>query len=119
MPNWSPEELHEPEFDPEDIINVLWNKPGMSWKDLHTHFGVKTIGQHRGFSRAADTLLYADRLLIVRFTTYAPSLRTEFCLFPVEKGRLEVVDEDGISFCYTLDRHGKWDELMEEALRNA
>lgn len=117
--HYTPEELHEPEYDQEKIINALWDSPGSSWDQLHKRFGVKTIGEHRGFGNATDALLEAERILVVRFTTYAPFLKTHFCLFPVEKGRLEIVNANGEGYCLILDRHGKWDELMEKALREA
>lgn len=114
----TPEELHEPEYDPVEIINALWNKPGMSWEELHAYFGVSTLGEHRGFDKVTRELL-EGRIRVVRFTTYAPSLRTTFRLFPMEKGRLEIVNEGGSGFDFILDDFGEWDSRMEEALRDA
>lgn len=108
----------------KDILDWLWDNPGKSWDDIFKAFDITDrLVRLKWTHENADDMLKSGRLSCIRFTSYAPFLRTTFMLFATEHGRIEIINNQPLDFAgfqigHIHDPYGKWDEKMEEALRD-
>lgn len=104
----------------KEVLDYLWDNPGKTSDQLFKALGVTEVEDRRAFLYdMQDKLLNEGRLSIVRFTSYAPNLRTTFMLFATEHGRIEIIDNDekdfiGFQIGHIHDPYGKWDELNDK-----
>jgi hypothetical protein len=106
----------------EDVVDSLWNVPGQSMEQLLKE--VKSRDE-RLFIRHAmmDKLIFENRVSVLRYTTYAPSLKTTFFYFATEHGRLEIINNKPVDFAgfqigHVHDPMGLWDTRMDDALKD-
>ena len=115
-----PDDLIKEIRSEEEIVNSLWNVPGQSMEQLLK--GVRSR-EEKLFIQGPmmAKLISSNRISVLRYTSYAPSMRTTFFYFATEHGRLEIINNKPLDFAgfqigHIHDPMGLFDAKMEKAL---